>query len=79
MAKKRSKKKEQRDPNVFVLPDEALSFIVSKYVERRANTSGVPVLVGIPPKTVEEVLRLFLEWANARGHLKDGTLTLSSE
>ena len=74
-------KKSNRNKNntVFVLPDDAIRFIVSSYVEQRTSTSGVPVLVGIPPATVEEVLGLFLNWAGRKGHLKDGVLTLRSE
>jgi len=63
---------------VFSLPDEAIKFIVSQYVAQQKNVSGLSVLMGIPYTTVEEVIRLFLEWAYLEGYIEDNTLTIKN-
>ena len=59
----------------FFLPDQAVSYIVSHYLEVMQQKE-VPIVLGISQKTVESVLQLFIDWAGKYGYLKDGVLTL---
>lgn len=61
-----------------VIPDEAIYYIVSNYLQEKTKTTGVSVLVGISTEAVQEVLRLFVDWAGMRGLVKDGVLTLDN-
>jgi len=76
MPKKKKAKNTPTGEQVLTLPDEAIYYVVSNYLERRTKTSGVSVIVGVSTETVEEILRLFVDWAALRGHVKKGTLTI---
>ncbi len=55
------------------IPDEAIEYIVSRYLSRRSS-EGVPLVVGISTDDVEAVLSLLVEWAAFRNYVKDGVL-----
>lgn len=57
------------------IPDAAITYIVSRYL-RDKGVEGVPVVTGIPSDAVEDVLRLFLEWATANGYVRDNMLVI---
>ena len=60
------------------VPDDAIKYIVSKYLTKK-SVESVSVTVGIPSATVEDVVFLFLQWANAEGYIEDGKLSMSVE
>lgn len=55
------------------IPDEAISYIVQRYLSRK-SVEGVPLVVGISTDDVEAVLSLFIEWAAHKNYVKDGIL-----
>ncbi len=67
------------DQQRLTLPDEAIYYVVSNYLQRRTKTSGVSVIVGVSTETVEEILRHFVDWAALHGHIKEGVLTIGGE
>lgn len=78
--KKKQKIIERGDPKIpnsepvqVEIPDEAIEFIVSRYLSRR-SVPGVPLVVGITTDDVETVLSLFVEWAAYKKYVKDGVL-----
>ena len=83
MAKKSSKSFSPRnnqfipsDAEEIIIPDEAIYYIVSRYLQGRNKEGDVPVVVGISTNTVEDVLQLFIDWAAQSGYIKDGMLTI---
>jgi hypothetical protein len=72
------KKKEQEDPISLSIPDDAITFIVSHYIRRKAS-DGSPIVVGISSDTVEGVLGLFFDWAASKDYIKDGKLVIETE
>lgn len=58
-----------------LIPDEALSYIVSHYLQEK-NKDGMPIVIGISPHAVEAVLQLLIDWSAANGYVKNGILTL---
>ncbi len=57
------------------IPDEAVNFIVQRYLSQR-SVEGLPIVRGISTDDVEAVLGMFLEWAASRNYIKDGILIL---
>lgn len=72
---KRSRVSED-NKNVITIPDEAIYYIVSNYMQQKTNVSGISVLLGISAETVENVLQLFIDWASLHGYTKNGVLTI---
>lgn len=62
---------------VFDVPDEAMHYIISRYLLKR-HTAGVPITLGISQDAVEAVLKLFFQWAAEYNHIEDGKLVLGS-
>lgn len=81
MPKKKEKIIQRGDPHLsetqisLEVPDEAISFIVSRYLNKK-SVEGVPLVVGISTSDVETVLALFFEWAANKNYIKDGILIL---
>ena len=57
------------------IPDEAISYIVTNYLKKK-SVESVSLTVGIPSNTVEDVLTLFLQWADKKSLVEDSTLTI---
>lgn len=83
MAKKKDKTYIRRggkfvpeDAEELVIPDEALYYVVSHYLQGKNTEGSVPVVVGISTQTVEDVLRLFVDWAARNGYIKNGIMTI---
>ena len=82
MAKNKSKKEPVEVPSgkqVVTIPDEAIYYIVSNFLQEKTKVSGLSVLVGVPADTVEQVLRLFVEWSARMGYVRDGVLTVGKK
>ena len=83
MVKRKSKKKVEvplkMGQQKVTIDDEAIYYIVNNYLQEKTKTSGLSVLVGISSETVEDVLRLFIDWAALRGYIEDGVLTIGEE
>jgi len=60
----------------LIVPDDAITFIVSRFLQGKNVEGGVPVVTGISTQAVEEVLRLFVLWAGDNSYIKDGILVL---
>ncbi len=60
-------------PVTVEIPDEAITYIVSRYLSSK-SVEGVPMVVGIASDDVEAVLGLFVEWAVSKKYVKDGIL-----
>lgn len=60
------------------IPDEAVSFIVSRYISKK-NVDDVPLIVGISTDDVETVLGLFIEWAGTNGYIREGVLFMGEK
>lgn len=58
-----------------LIPDEALSYIVSHFLEEK-NKDGMPIVIGISQHTVEAVIQLLIDWSAANGYVRNGVLTL---
>jgi hypothetical protein len=71
----KSRKKVTGVTEEIIIPDQAVDFIVSRYLQER-NKDDLPVVTGISTDTVETVLQLFLDWAGKRNYIKNGVLTL---
>lgn len=57
------------------IPDEAVYYIVSNYLQNRSAT-GVPAVIGVSTQTVEEVLQLLVDWSAKSGHINDGVISI---
>jgi hypothetical protein len=64
------------EAELFIVPDEAISYIISRYLQGKNTEGGVPVVTGISTQAVREVLRLFVQWAGRNDYIKDGILTM---
>lgn len=80
MAKSKKSSKPVTDgKQKLTVPDDAIYYVVSNFLEKKTKTSGVPVLIGISTQTVEEVIGLFVDWAAANGYVRDGIMTIGGE
>ena len=70
---------EPKETGSLIIPDEALYFIVSRYLENKNEAGSEAVVVGIKPDTVEEVVRLFVEWASLNGYINNNMLVIGVE
>jgi hypothetical protein len=66
-------------PTELDVPDEAIYYIVSHYLQGKAAAEGVPAVIGISTQTVEDVLQLFIDWAARNNHIEDGVLTIGNK
>lgn len=66
------------EPKGIIVPDEAVYYVVSRYLEGKNKEGFEPVVIGISTGTVESILQLFVDWAGRNGHVKDGVLTIGS-
>lgn len=57
------------------IPDEAVSYIVSRYLIRRSK-DDIPITIGINTNDVEAVLQLFIDWAAENGSIEENELKL---
>lgn len=57
------------------IPDEAVSYIVSRYLIRRSK-DDIPITIGINTNDVEAVLQLFIDWAAENGSIEKNELKL---
>lgn len=53
----------------IIVPDEAISYIVERYLSNK-KTSSVDFTVGIRSDVVEDVVSLFLNWADSKDMFK---------
>lgn len=66
-------------PNEIEVPAEAIYYIVSHYLQGKAESEGVPGVIGISTQTVEDVLQLLIDWAAKNNHIEDGVMTIGNE
>lgn len=64
------------DMEELTIPDEALYYVVSHYLQGKNIEGREPIVLGIPTQTVEDVLRLFVDWAAQNGYVKNGVMTI---
>jgi len=66
------------EPQTIMVPDEAIYYVVSHYLQGKNKEGFEPVVIGISTGTVENILQLFVDWAGRNGYVKDGVLTIGS-
>lgn len=78
MAKNRKTKKSVKAASIgkVTIPDEAVFYIVSHYLQGKNKEGELPIVVGISTQTVIDIMHLFVDWAVRNGYVKDGVLTL---
>jgi hypothetical protein len=59
-----------------IIPDEAIYYIVGRYLQDRNEEGLSPVVVGVSTHTVEKILQLFVDWAHTNNYIKNGILTV---
>jgi hypothetical protein len=66
-------------PTELDIPDDAIYYIVSHYLQGKASQEEVAAVIGISTQTVEDVLQLFIDWAARNNHIKDGVMTIGNK
>ena len=64
--------------NKWEVPDKALMYVVSQYMTKK-SVESVSLSVGIPSDAVEDIICLFLSWAENSNYVEDNVLTLELE
>ena len=60
------------------IPDSAIYYIVSHYLQGKVNAQDVPGAIGISSQTVEDVLQLLIAWDARNDHIKAGVMTIGN-
>ena len=63
------------DDTTFFIPDEVMDYIIRNYLYQK-QISGVPVTLGVRTSDVEAILKLFVSWADMKGYISDGIMTI---
>ena len=66
----------EESPQAVTIPDECIYYIMSRYLHGKNKEGEAPVVIGIPTHVVEDVLQLFIDWAEKNGYVRDGILTI---
>lgn len=64
------------DTEELLIPDEAIHYVVSNFLQGKTVKGGAPVIIGVTTSDVENVLQLFVNWADRNGYIKGGILTI---
>lgn len=60
----------------LIIPDEAISYVISNYLQKKSMEGNSPIVVGISTHVVQDVLSIFVSWAGKNGYIKDGILII---
>lgn len=66
----------KKEAQEIIIPDEAISYIMGRYLQGKNIDGSAPIIVGIPTTVVEDILQLFIDWANSNGYVKNGIMTI---
>lgn len=61
-----------------VIPDEAIYYIVSNFLQKR-SVPGMPVVTGVSTQTVEDILQLLVDWSTKNGYVDGATITIGGK